>query len=84
MKLSFGIPTFSSDNKSIGNILFLDEVTSKLVGESVTKFFNLLNDMTKKIEKIIIIEHAWGDELNPDHIIEVKQKDGISEIKLIM
>ena len=74
----------SINNKSIGNILFLDEVTSKLVGESVTKFFNLLNDMTKKIEKIIIIEHAWGDELNPDHIIEVKQKDGISEIKLIM
>ena len=61
----------SINNKSLGNFLFLDEVTGKLVGDSVTNFFELIHKIKEKIEKIVIIEHAYSDELNVDYSLTV-------------
>ncbi len=70
------------NNHSINNMLLLDEVTSKLVDNSVTEFFTLLEVAKTKIDKILIIEHAYGEELNVDHkILVVKDENGISSVK---
>lgn len=70
------------NNKSIGNILFLDELTGKLVDESVVKFFELLHNMKERIDKIVIVEHAYSDQLKPDYVINVTNDDkGVSEIE---
>ncbi len=72
------------NNRSVNNMLLLDEVTSKLVDHSVGEFFNLLEVAKHKIDKILIIEHAYGDELIVDHKVEVtKDKNGISSIAII-
>ena len=69
------------NNRSVNNMLLLDEVTSKLVDNSVSEFFNLLEVAKDKIEKILIIEHAYGEELNADYKLEVtKSSEGISFI----
>lgn len=69
------------NNKSVGNLLFLDELTGKLVDESVVKFFELLHNMKDRIDKIVIVEHAYSDQLNPDYVINVSSdENGVSEI----
>jgi DNA repair exonuclease SbcCD ATPase subunit/DNA repair exonuclease SbcCD nuclease subunit len=69
------------NNMSLGNFLFLDEITGKLVGESVTNFFELLHKIKEKIDKIVIIEHAYSDELQVDYSIEiVADEKGVSKI----
>lgn len=73
----------SINNKSIGNVLFLDEITGKLLDESVDKFFDLIHKMKESIPKIVIIEHAHSDLLNADHIIDIiANSDGISTIEI--
>lgn len=73
----------SINNRSTNNMLILDEVTSKLVDNSVGEFFNLLEVAKSKIDKIIIIEHAYTDELLVDHSLEViKDNEGVSKISL--
>jgi len=69
------------NNRSVNNMLLLDEVTGKLMENSVTEFFTLLEIAKNKIDKVIIIEHAYGEDLNPDYKIEVVKNDqGISTI----
>jgi DNA repair exonuclease SbcCD ATPase subunit len=71
----------SINNKSLGNFLFLDEVTGKLVGDSVSNFFELIHKIKEKIEKIVIIEHAYSDELNVDYSLTVvADEKGCSQI----
>lgn len=71
------------NNKSLGNFLFLDEVTGKLVGDSVSNFFELIHKIKTRIDKVVIIEHAYSDELEVDYVIRVTADDkGCSQISL--
>jgi DNA repair exonuclease SbcCD ATPase subunit len=71
------------NNRCVNNLLFMDELMGKLVDNSVTEFIQLLEEAKLKIEKIFIVEHAYSDQLNPDHIIEIKKDaEGVSQIKL--
>ncbi len=73
----------SINNKSVGNVLFLDEICGKLVDQSVPKFFELIYKLKRNIQKIVIIEHAYSDELMPDYIISVSaDEDGVSKIDI--
>lgn len=72
------------NNNSLGNFIFLDEITGKLVDESVTKLFKLLHKMKQQIDHIIIIEHAYSDELDVDNTLMVQlNEDGVSEITVM-
>ncbi len=74
----------SINNKSLGNFLFLDEITGKLVDASVPKFFDLIHKMKRNIQKIVIIEHAYAEELHPDHVIDVTLDErGVSSFELV-
>jgi len=65
--------------KSRPSIIILDEVTGKLVDESVELFLDLLNVIKKKIQNILIIEHTH--DVQPDYYIEVqKNEKGISKL----
>lgn len=71
------------NNRSVNNMLLLDEVTGKLMDNSVSEFFTLLEIAKTKIDKVIIIEHAYGEDLNPDYKLEVvKNEEGISKITI--
>lgn len=65
--------------KSKPKLLLLDEITGKLVNESVDEFIQFLNILKHRMKRVIIIEH--NHELNPDHIINVTLNDNdISEL----
>lgn len=65
--------------KSRPSLIILDEVTGKLVDESVDLFVELLSIIKKKIENILIIEHTH--DVQPDYYVEVfKNEKGISEL----
>jgi DNA repair exonuclease SbcCD ATPase subunit len=65
--------------KSRPSLIILDEVTGKLVDESVELFVELLSIIKKKIENILIIEHTH--DVQPDYYVEVfKNEYGISEL----
>lgn len=67
--------------KSRPSLIILDEVTGKLVDESVDLFVELLSIIKKKIENILIIEHTH--DVQPDYYVEVyKNEKGISELTL--
>lgn len=69
--------------KSKPEILILDEVTGKLVGDSVTEFVDILKVLSTKIGNIIIIEHVH--DMQPDYVMEiVKDSKGISYIENII
>lgn len=57
--------------KSKSNFIFCDELTGKLIGESVQQFMDFLDDLKNKVNKIIIIEHTHS--VNYDQIITVKK-----------
>lgn len=65
--------------KSRPSLIILDEVTGKLVDESVELFVELLSIIKKKIDNILIIEHTH--DVQPDYYVEVqKNEHGISEL----
>lgn len=65
--------------KSRPSILILDEVTGKLVDESVELFVEFLSIVKRKIDNILIIEHTH--DVQPDYYIEVqKDEKGISRL----
>jgi DNA repair exonuclease SbcCD ATPase subunit len=67
--------------KSRPSLIILDEVTGKLVDESVELFVELLSIIKKKIDNILIIEHTH--DVQPDYYVEVfKNEYGISELIL--
>jgi DNA repair exonuclease SbcCD ATPase subunit/DNA repair exonuclease SbcCD nuclease subunit len=64
------------------DFIFFDEVVNRLVGDSVMLFTTLLEQIKKKIDKVIIIEHIHP--INYDHVINViKDDNGISNIDII-
>jgi DNA repair exonuclease SbcCD ATPase subunit len=69
----------SVNKKSKPKIFLLDEVTGKLVEESVDEFIRLVKDISGRINKLIIIEHTH--EIEPDYIIDVtKSEDDVSTL----
>ncbi|MCK9415755.1 metallophosphoesterase [Candidatus Dojkabacteria bacterium] len=69
--------------KSKSNFITLDEMTGKLINESIDKFMNFLDMLKTKINKIVIIEHIHPIEYNA--LIEVnKDENLISHLKLII
>lgn len=67
--------------KSRPSMIILDEVTGKLVDESVELFIEFLSIVRKKIDNILIIEHVH--DVHPDYYVEVhKNEKGISTLLL--
>ena len=67
--------------KSKSNVIFLDECTGKLIGESVQQFMDFLEILKTKVKKVIIIEH--NHSINYDSIITVKKDSNlISSLEL--
>jgi DNA repair exonuclease SbcCD ATPase subunit len=65
--------------KSRPSLIILDEVTGKLVDESIDLFIDFLSIVRRKIDNIIIIEHTH--DVHPDYYIEVqKDEKGISKL----
>lgn len=65
------------NNTSKPNFILLDEMTGKLIDESVEEFMELLYNIKELIDKIIIIEH--NHTINYDYRIDVaKNEKGIS------
>jgi DNA repair exonuclease SbcCD ATPase subunit len=71
------------NNRSRPNILLLDELFGKLSEKNAMNFISLMNKVKLDIDKILIIEHAYGDIINPDYLIMVdKDENGNSFIEL--
>jgi DNA repair exonuclease SbcCD ATPase subunit len=71
------------NNRSRPNILLLDELFGKLSERNAINFITLMNKIKQDIDKILIIEHAYGDIINPDYLIMVdKDENGNSFIEL--
>jgi DNA repair exonuclease SbcCD ATPase subunit len=71
------------NNRSRPNILLLDELFGKLSERNAINFINLMTKVKQDIDKILIIEHAYGDIINPDYLIMVdKDENGNSFIEL--
>jgi DNA repair exonuclease SbcCD ATPase subunit len=71
------------NNRSRPNILLLDELYRKLSERNAINFINLMTKVKQDIDKILIIEHAYGDIINPDYLIMVdKDESGNSFIEL--
>jgi DNA repair exonuclease SbcCD ATPase subunit len=65
--------------KSRPSLIILDEVTGKLVDESIDLFIDFLSIIKRKIDNILIIEHTH--DVHPDYYIEVfKDEKGISKL----
>jgi hypothetical protein len=70
------------NNRSRPNILLLDELFGKLSERNAINFINLMNKVKQDIDKILIIEHAYGDIINPDYLIMVdKDENGNSFVE---
>ena len=71
------------NNRSRPNILLLDELFGKLSERNAINFINLMTKVKQDIDKILIIEHAYGDIINPDYLIMVdKDENGNSFVEL--
>lgn len=71
------------NNRSRPNILLLDELFGKLSERNAINFISLMNKIKQDIDKILIIEHAYGDIINPDYLIMVdKDENGNSFVEL--
>ena len=71
------------NNRSRPSILLLDELFGKLSEKNAVNFINLMSKVKQDIDKILIIEHAYGDIINPDYLIMVdKDENGNSFIEL--
>jgi len=71
------------NNRSRPNILLLDELFGKLSEKNAVNFINLMTKVKQDIDKILIIEHAYGDIINPDYLIMVdKDENGNSFVEL--
>lgn len=79
LALKITLQKISRKNRT--NLMILDEITGKLVEDSVENFIEMLHKLKIFISKIFIIEH--NHDINPDHIIEVDQDENkISFLKI--
>lgn len=69
----------SINKKSKPKLFLLDEVTGKLVDESVQEFMDLINIIKRKVNKLVVVEHTH--EIEPDYVLNVsKNSEGISSV----
>jgi DNA repair exonuclease SbcCD ATPase subunit len=69
------------NNKSKPDFILYDEIFGKMKSESVAILINILNEMKKDINRIIIIEHK--EPIDFDHLIRaVKNEQGVSQFEL--
>jgi DNA repair exonuclease SbcCD ATPase subunit len=61
--------------KSKPNFMVMDEIMGKLLANSVQEFIEFLDELKKKINKIIIIEHTHN--INYDALISVKKDENL-------
>jgi DNA repair exonuclease SbcCD ATPase subunit len=67
------------NKKSKPDILLLDEIMGKLIGNSVDEFRGLLNIAKQKVSRLMIIEHVH--HIDYDHLIEVsKNSEGVTSL----
>ena len=67
--------------KSKPTIFLLDEVMGKLTEDSVEEFVSLIQEIKKRMKKVLIVEH--NHEINPDYTINVtKDENGISSLTI--
>ena len=62
----------SINKKSKPRLFLLDEVTGKLVDESVQEFIELIYSIKKRVNKLVIVEHTH--DIEPDYVLDI-QKD---------
>ena len=69
------------NTKSKPTILLLDEIMGKLTEDSVEEFVIILQAITQKMKKVLIVEH--NHNIDFDYLIEVTKSDfGISSINV--
>lgn len=79
--LSLKQALISINKKSKPKLFLLDEVTGKLVDESVDEFIDLLNNIKKRVNKLVVIEHTH--EIEPDYVIKTyKNEKGVSFLEI--
>lgn len=67
------------NKKSKCDLVLLDEIMGKLISNSVDEFVSFLDDISKEIGKLVIIEHVHA--INYDAMIDVKKDEhGISNL----
>lgn len=70
------------NKKSKPKIFLLDEVTGKLVDESVEEFISFIKNISNRVNKLVIIEHTH--EIEPDYIIDVvKDEYDVSSLSIL-
>lgn len=70
------------NNKSKCNICIMDEVCGKLDKKSIKDFNEMLKAASKRIDKIIVIEHNVDIDFDVAYLA-VKNKQGISDLQLV-
>lgn len=69
------------NNKYRNNLLLMDEILGKLDPNHLERFGDLLARSKEQIDKLVIIEHGYGDTINPDYVIQVTtDKQGVSTL----
>lgn len=67
------------NNKCRNNMLLMDEILGKLDPNQLERFGDLLIRSKDQIDKLVIIEHGYGDTINPDYVINITtDKYGVS------
>lgn len=69
------------NNKSKPNFILLDEIMTKLTGESVEEFTILLDNIKNDVDKLVIIEHIHPIDYDALIVVE-KNIEGISSLKV--
>ena len=71
----------SINKKSKPRLFLLDEVTGKLLNESVQEFIDLIYSIKKRVNKLVIVEHTH--DIEPDYVLDVeKDENDISTVTL--
>lgn len=69
------------NNKFRNNMLLMDEILGKLDVNYLERFSELLSRAKEQIDKLVIIEHGYGDTISADYIIQVTaDKRGVSSL----
>lgn len=80
--LSLKMALIAINKKSKPRLILLDEVTGKLVDESVDEFIELLYNIKRKVNRIVIVEHT--NDIEPNYILNVsRDNNGISSVEML-
>lgn len=71
------------NHRSRSNLLVMDEMLGKLDPENTIRYADLLRTATASVEHVMIIEHHGEGSLQPDRLLKVSAKDGVSRYELV-